>query len=235
MRKIGYSHGSTWKLGDPYLEKNIDLFKKCGCNAIEVNCHSIEELEKLDSIMNSIEDFNYKSVHFPCNLQYRNNDITNLALKKIGDFYNKIGASLAVVHPDLVEDWSVFKKYDSINWAVENMDDRNTTHRDAKDMKKFFDGHKNWSFVLDVGHCNANDKNMKLAEDLIAEFKNKIKEIHLSGYEIFHEPLHHTKQIEIIKCCKKLDVPIIIESTFEKSDGEEGVKKEFDYIVENLK
>ena len=67
------------------------------------------------------------------------------------------------------------------------------------------------------------------------EFKNIIKEIHLSGYETLHDPLYKTKQVEIIKYCRELNVPIIIESIFEESDGIEGVKKEFDYILSNLK
>lgn len=57
----------------------------------------------------------------------------------------------------------------------------------------------------------------------------------MSGYKIFHEPLNQTGQVEIINSCKQIDVPIIIESTFEKSDGIEGAKKEFDYIIEKLK
>lgn len=235
MRKIGFCHGATYKLLKPYSEKNINLFKNCGCNAIEINCHSVDEAVKLNSLLRLVESFDYRSIHLPCDLRYKDDGVTNNVLKKIEDFYNKIKASLAVVHPDLVDDWSVFNKYSSINWAVENMDDRKTSHKNVVDMKKFFDENKKWSFVLDVGHCNANDKTMKLAEDMIAELKPKIKEIHLSGYEVFHDPLHRTKQTEIIKYCKDLDVPIIIESTFEKSDGEAGVLKEFNYILENLK
>ena len=235
MRKIGFCHGATHRLLEPYSERNINLFKNCKCNAIEISCHSVDEVEKLNSLLPLIESFSYRSIHMPCDLKYKDDEITNNVLKKIEDFYNEIGASLAVVHPDLVEDWDVFNKYSSINWAVENMDDRKTSHKSVQDMKKLFNEHKNWNFVLDVGHCNANDKTMKLAEDFIAELRGKIKEIHLSGYEIFHEPLHRTKQNEIIEYCKDLDVPIIIESTFEKSDGEEGVAKEFNYILENLK
>jgi len=41
--------------------------------------------------------------------------------------------------------------------------------------------------------------------------------------------------VEIIKYCGELNVPIIIESIFEESDGVDGVKKEFDYILMNLK
>ena len=38
----------------------------------------------------------------------------------------------------------------------------------------------------------------------------------------------------IIKYCKNLDVPIIIESTFEELDGVEAVVKEYNYILDCL-
>jgi len=234
MRKIGFCHGATFKVLNPFSKENIDLFINCGCSAIEVNCHSIGEADKLDSIETLINDFEYKSIHLPCDLKYKDDEITNGLLVKIEGYYNKIGAKLAVVHPDLIEDISVFDKYPAINWAVENMDDRKAKYKNVEDMREFFEINKQWGFVLDVGHCNANDKTMKLADDLIAGLKHKIREIHLSGYIVFHDPLYRTKQVEVIKRCKELDVPIIIESTFEKTDGIEGVAKEFDYILENL-
>jgi len=234
MRKIEYCHGATWKLKEVYSRNNIDLFKNCGCNAIELNCHSIKDAEKLEGIAEYIKGFEYISMHLPCDLQYKNNNQTKELLKKLEDFYIKYGAKLAVVHPDLVDDWIVFDSYPLINWAIENMDDRKAKFKGVGDLRVFFNGHQKWNLVLDLGHCNANDKSMLLAEDLIGEFKNSIKEIHLSGYETFHDPLYRTKQVEIIKYCKELEVPIIIESTFEKLDGIEGVAKEFDFIVENL-
>lgn len=235
MRLIGFCHRATHKIHNPYSKENIDLFKECGCNAIEVSCHSVEEANKLSSILPFIESFEYVSLHIPGDLKYKNDSQTNDLLKKIETFYNESGAKLAVVHPDLVEDWSVFDNYPSVNWAIENMDDRKEKYRDVKDLNEFFTEYQQWSFVLDLGHCNANDKSMVLAENLIRELRNKIKEIHLSGNEVIHDPLHRTKQVEIIKYCKELDVPIIIESTFEKSDGVDGVAKEFNYILENLK
>ena len=115
------------------------------------------------------------------------------------------------------------------------MDDRKEGYKDVNELKEFFVNHPKWNFVLDLGHCNANDKTMALAEDLIKELGHKVKEIHLSGYEVFHEPLYRTKQVEIIKYCKNLDAPIIIESTFEEVDGIFGVEKEFNYILEKFR
>ena len=102
-------------------------------------------------------------------------------------------------------------------------------------MKDFCIKIPNWHFFLDVEHCNTNDKTMIFADYLTKELKHKIKEILLSGYENFHDPLYRTKQIEIIQRCKEINAPIIIECTCEKSDGVEAVSKEFNYILENLK
>ena len=227
MKQIGFSHGVLHKIYNVYSEENINLLKNCGCNAIEINCHLIVDADKLDKILSSIQSFDPVSLHLPCDIRYKNDKQTN-------DFYIKANADLAVVHPDLVEDWSVFDTYVSMNWAIENMDNRKRNFREADDLREFFKKNKNWKLVLDLGHCKANDKTMVLARDLIKEFKNRIVEIHLSGYENFHEPLFKTEQSEIIEYCNGLDVPIIIESTFEKSDSTDVIVKEFKYISERI-
>jgi len=234
MRQIGFSHGDLFKIHDVYTKKNIELLKACGSNAIEINCHHARETKLLDSILPFIKNFDYVSLHVPCDIRYGNNPETRTLLSKLENFYIKTSACLAVIHPDLVDDWDVFGDY-NINWAIENMDTRKKEFKNVSSLKGFFTSYPSWSLVLDVGHCNDNDKSMLLAKNIILEFKGRIKEIHLSGYEVFHDPLYRTKQIEIIDCCKLLDVPIIIESAFEVIDGTEGIKKEMDYIIENLK
>lgn len=234
MRKIGFSHAVLYKVHDVYTKKNIQLFKDCGSNAIEVNFHHANESARLDDIYFQVKDFEYISMHMPCDARYKNNEKTKTLLKHAEKFYQKINAQLAVMHPDMVDDWSVFDGY-KINWAIENMDDRKQNFQYADDLENFFHEHDDWSLVLDLGHCNANDKSMKLADDIIIKTKDKIKEVHLSGYKTFHDPLYRTKQTEIIKYCNRLNVPIIIESTFEISDGLEGIQKEYNYILENLK
>lgn len=233
MRLIGFAHGVAHKILDVYSTENIGLFKICGCNALEINCHSVEETEKLNKLLPLITNFKYISLHLPSNIKYKNDDTIHALLKKFRNFYVRSGAKLIVVHPDVVEDWSVFDNY-PISWAIENMDDRKDSFKNADDLRIFFTNHKKWNLVLDLGHCNANDKSMVLANDLINNFKHKIKEIHLSGYEVFHDPLHRTKQANIIKYCNRLNVPIIVESTFEISDGIEAISKEYNYILKNL-
>lgn len=231
MRYIGFSQGDLYKILDVFSEENINLLKDCGSNAIEINCHSIADIPKLDSVLRFLNGFKRVSLHLPCDIRYGNDEQTKQVLSSLYDFYKKANIELAVVHPDLIENFEVFSSF-PMNWAIENMDSRKKSFQDVSDLKLFFAEHPSWDLVLDLGHCNDNDKTMKLADDLIFSFKDRIKEIHLSGYETFHDPLHLTKQVEIIKYCKKLDAPIIIESVLETKDA---VEKEFDYVIENLK
>jgi len=233
-RKIGFSHGDLFKLHDVNTEKNILILAECSRDVIEINCHTGRDAESLKALLPYAQYFKRVSLHAPCDVRYGNNEKTRDLLRKLEDFYDKSGAALIVIHPDLVDDWSVFDN-SKMAWAIENMDNRKKNFKNAADLKNFFDTHQKWSLVLDLGHCNSNDKTMLLAEELIELFQDRIKEIHLSGYEIFHDPLYRSKQKEIIAYCKRLSVPIVIESVFEKSDGVEGVKKELGYVVENLK
>ncbi len=234
-RTIGFSQGVLFKLYDVNKDANIKLLKDCGSNAIEANCHHVSDAVFLPLLLEHIQahDFDYISLHTPVNVRYGNNIETRALLEKLQEFYYQSDAKLIVVHPDLVDDWSVFEDF-KMKWAIENRDDRKKNFKDQADLEKFFNEHPEWFLVLDLGHVNSNDKSMSLAKELIKLFGSRIAEVHLSGYEKFHDPLHRTKQIEIIECCKDLYVPIIIESVFELSDGLEGVKKEFDYILENL-
>lgn len=231
---MGFSHGVLFKVLDVNTEENFRIIAASGAKAIEINCHSSKDSEQLNSLLPYIKDFERISLHAPCDIFYEDNEETLLLLKNLEDFYQKSGAELIVIHPNKVNNWSVFGNF-KMNWMIENLDDRAEKYKSLDDLKEFFGLHPKWGLVLDLGHCNSNDKSMILARDLIKEFKDKISEIHLSGYETFHDPLHRTKQTEIINYCQNLSAPIIIESVFEPSDGIEGIKKEFDYVLENVK
>lgn len=233
-RPVGFSHGALYKIHDVYSMQNIQLFENCGCTAIEINFHRVQEAYNFNKIVPFIKNFQYVSMHAPCDCRYGNNVKTRALLKLIESMSLEINAELVVVHPDLVDDWTVFDNL-QVSWAIENMDERKDCYKNVADLQQFLNHYHNWGLVLDLGHANVNDKTMVLADDIIKNFQNKIKEIHLSGYKTFHDPLYQTRQVEIIERCKQLEVPIIIESTFALNDGVEGVQKEFNYIRENLK
>ena len=111
------------------------------------------------------------------------------------------------------------------------MDKEKQKYKTAEELMKFFKMKPDWKLVLDLNHCYTNDKTMKLADDMIAGFKNRIAEIHLSGHAELHDPLFQTKQNFILDYCNKLDVPILIESVVDDVDD---IKKVSDYIKNYL-
>jgi len=230
MKQIGFTHGVLHKIMDVYSKEVIDVYKDFGCKIIEISCMRQGELDRVDNISQYVKDFLRKSIHLPTDIKYQNNPETIKVLKKIEVLYKEINADLALVHPDTVIDWDVFDDY-KLNWAIENMDNRKESHKDVDGLKKFFAEHTDWKMVLDLNHCFSNDKSMKLADDFISQFKDRIEEIHLSGYVEYHEPLFQTKQLEILNYCKNVDVPVIIESTFDKV---EDVEKEYQYVLNQL-
>lgn len=219
------------RIMDVCSKQAIDIYKECGDSAIETCVNDMSRVAKLDEIIPFVKSFSYKSIHLPSDVIYKKDSKIIQLLDKVARYYKKIDADLVLVHPDVVDDWRVFENY-KMNWAIENMDNRKEKYRTAQELEDFFEKKPDWKLVLDLNHCYSNDSTMKLADDIIVRLKNKIAEIHLSGYTRYHEPLFKTKQKFIIDYCVKLDVPVIIESTFDSVDE---VKKEYNYIIENLK
>jgi len=230
MKKIGFSHGVLYRILDVYSKKAIDTYKNCGANAIEICINKAAEFPKLSNIAEDLKYFSYKSLHLPSDIKYKDDISTNHLLNELENIYKDLEIDLVLVHPDLVDNWKVFDRY-KLNWAIENMDNRKEKYKTLDDIKNFFTIRPGWKFVLDLNHCYSNDTSMKLANDLINNFKSNIAQIHLSGYENYHEPLFQTKQNNILDYCKSIDDPIIIESTF---DDINDVKKEYKYITSYL-
>ncbi len=231
MRTIGFSHGVLYRVADVYSEQIIDLYRGCSDAALETCVSKADDADKLQRIIPYVRDFSYKSVHLPSDIRYVKDEKTIRLLDKIVNYYKEVGASLALVHPDVVDDWEVFDRY-KINWAIENMDNRKGRFKTAGELEEFLGKNPNWRLVLDLNHCFTNDRSMALAESILHNLKDKIAEVHLSGYINLHDPLFASKQDFIIDYCRKLDTPIIIESTFDSIDD---VKKEYNYIIEKLK
>ena len=108
MNKIGFSHGVLYRVMDVYTEEAFDVYSKSGSEIIEICINKAEEVDKLNTIESLIKKYPYKSIHLPSNIKYRNNNQTKNVLDKISTFYSSVGSNLILVHPDVVEDWSIF-------------------------------------------------------------------------------------------------------------------------------
>lgn len=128
MQKIGFSHGVLYKVMDNYTKEAFDIFTQNGSKIIEICVAKIKELDRLNKIIPFIRNYPYKSIHLPTDIEYDKDKATRNVLICISSFYKKIGANLALVHPDLVRDWNIFEGY-PLDWAIENMDNRKKSYR----------------------------------------------------------------------------------------------------------
>jgi hypothetical protein len=229
-KKIGFSHGVLHRLIEVYSREAFDIYKSYSKDVLEFCLIKNQEIHKTKNIIPLADDIAIKSIHAPADIIYRNDADTTRLLDELASYYKELNAELIVVHPDRVEDWTVFDVH-PLNWAIENMDNLKPAYKSVEDLEAFFETRPEWKLVLDLNHCFSNDKTMKLAEDFIARLGHRLAEAHLSGYAGYHEPLFQTKQDIILEYCKKLEVPIVIESAFNDIND---IGKEFDYIRKYL-
>ena len=234
---LGFTTGKIITI--PLIEK-VNFFRELGCNAIELSILDVNRFENFKENLPNLDlrSFRFRSIHAPCfsleagkktKIFYKNDEKTRDVLDKVSWLVENTRADLVVFHPDLVEDWLVFKKY-NLPLAVENMDSTKNKYKSAEDIKELFEA-VDAKMVLDLNHCFTNDQTNELAKEMLATFSERIKEIHLSGFDKYHEPLYQTKQDEIINLINRKDVPIILEGFCQTLDE---YKKEFQYVTEKI-
>ncbi|MFH1427773.1 MAG: hypothetical protein ABIG60_04585 [Patescibacteria group bacterium] len=230
---LGFSTGAFHKFIQPFSNEAILLSKKLGCKVIELSGVSPEKINLLKNINKiDLHSFKYISLHSLGLMKYKNNNKTKLMLDIIQEAHNRLNFNCVNIHSDLIEDWTVFKKY-SFPIAIENMDLMKKSGKTPRSFKKILANEK-IKLVLDLNHCYTNDKSMKLAEEFYHNFKEQICEIHLSGFKDknnLHVPLFKTNQIKILKAIPDKNMPIIIESECENIIEAE---KEYNYIKNYL-
>src|SRR6056297_1421034 len=229
---IGFSRGDFYRMfpkdESVALVKKINSWDNDLINAIELNCTSKKLIKYFLKKDIDLSFLDYVSVHGP-SLSDKNLKEVLLKLEKIN---KKYGIDNFVFHAEKGINWDLVKDIITSPISIENMDNRKKIGRTVESIKEIIDKY-DFKFTLDLQHAYTNDKSMKLVDKFNRKLGDKIIEYHLSGFdsEFLHYPLFKTKQDEIINGIKK-DVPIIIESTFDK---EEEAEKELKYVVGKLK
>jgi hypothetical protein len=223
--ELGFSSGCLYKTHGSLSKSTFDVFRDAGVNAIEIVWHESDENADISKLKKEdLLGFEYVSLHAPSFDIMSETQIVEV-LEKIKEAHGRINFKAVVIHPYANINWEIFKQYD-LPFLIENMDWKKEVGKYVESLNEIFlkfDA----AMVLDVNHCLTNDPSMHLVSDMLEAFGERIKEIHLSGFESFHEPLFQTEQIELIRMIADKNLPIIIESVFEKV---EDVKKEFEYV-----
>ncbi len=232
---IGFNTGSFYKFIQPISKEAIDICKEVGCNAIELGGGTPKRIFLLKKInTQDLKSFDYVSLHAPGEIKYKNDVQTKKILDAIQEADDRFNFKCVVLHPDLVEDWSIFNNY-NFKLAIENNDNTRLLYKSFNSIKPLFSNKLIKRLILDLNHCYTNDKTMDLAGKMYSKFKNKICELHISGYinkKENHEPLYITKQKEIINSIPNKSLPIIIESVCLNKDI---ARYEIKYLKEKIK
>ena len=229
---IGFSTGDLYTKSSLEIKKGLDNLEKIGSTAVEISVWGGMDSPSLDKIIkNDFNGFEYISLHAPGG-PYKKDDPTKKFLNKLEEINSEIRLDQIIFHPNEIEDMAVFDNY-SLPIAIENMDWRKDFGSTVKDLNEFFKGNS-FGFALDLNHVFTIDKTLNEVSDFYEEFKDRIKEIHLSGIKEIHDPLYITKQEEIIKAIPDKNIPIIIESFRSPYLELAKAKKELNYILERV-
>lgn len=226
--KLGFSTGALHK--EFPVRKALVFLKDLELKTVELGFVKIERMyqgQADDLTEKDLSGFDYVSIHSP-GIQYGKNSETRFVFDKLNRINSLRKIDLVVFHPDTVEDFSIFENLD-FPVGFENMDNRKMTYKTPEEIEKLLEN-KNYSFVLDVNHAYSNDENMNLVEGFYSKSGRRIREIHLSGYVGYHEPLFQTKQINIIESIKDFSIPIVNEAVINSAD----IEKERDYITAEI-
>jgi hypothetical protein len=214
MGLIGFSTGAFHNFLSPVSKEAIDICRSFNLDAIEISCMRTEEIEHLLRL--NEEDlspyFSHISLHAPTRkIKYGDNAACLSVLEKIWEAHLRLIFNAVIIHPDLVEDFSVFQDC-PLPLAFENMDSRKIFGKTPEDFEYIL--RKGQSrLVLDLNHCYTNDSSLGLADKFKKTFKGNICEYHLSGFTKYHELLYVTRQCQLIEAVAATnDTPIIIES-----------------------
>ena len=229
---LGFSTGALYKTQIPQISREaVRLIKDLSCQALELGGQRKDRIPALNDLKPAdVADFSFLSLHTADDVIYGDNAETKEMLDAIQRAHDRLKFDNIIIHPDKIESWEIFQHY-SLPLAIENMDHRKSMGRTIDDIEKILNFNQNFKLVLDLNHCYCNDKTMGLAQDFYQKFKDKIVQIHLSGFIELHDPLYRSQQKEILDAVPDKNLPIIIESTL--NDVSE-LKLEYEYIKNYL-
>lgn len=231
---IGFSTGGYYKLNTSEIERFepsfINCFREGNSNAVELHCINEYSIDYLIYSDIDLCNFYFKSLHTP-DISYINNEVSKRILDKIVAVTKKLGIDNIIFHTDKLMDWDLILSYHPLPISIENMDARKSFGKSMDDVKSILDLYP-FGLTLDLQHCYTYDSTMNIAQEFHDFYSDRIVEYHISGNEKHHHiPLYKAKQDIILESLKNRNIPIIIESAYDKM-GEH--KEEMIYVMSRI-
>lgn len=189
-RPIGFSTGS---LSPGNTRLALSMLAGHITTAIELSALRAGELDDVIEVAQSsdLTSFRYISVHAPSKFE----GITELETAEKLQPIIKRGWPV-ILHPDAISDWDTWQSLGSLV-TIENMDGRKPVGRTVEELQPLFDRLPDASFCFDIGHAAQIDPTMKLATELLAAFRQRLIEVHMSAVDT--EFIHQQLSVENMK------------------------------------
>jgi len=207
--RTGFSTGALER-GD--FRKAISWIKDSGIKVIELSALRYDELKPLVESLDQLPlaSFTYISLHAPSSFpESRENEVIDLLHPVSQRGWN------IIVHPDVMyrpERWQCFGE----RLLIENMDRRKSIGRTADELKSLFQELPEAQLCLDVAHARQLDTSLTLLWEIIWEFGDRIKEVHISELDSFcqHRPMSNgaVRDYQRIADAIGSSTPVVIES-----------------------
>jgi hypothetical protein len=153
--------------------------------------------------------FRYVSVHGPSKGRRMPERGLIARLAELPPFIDAI-----VLHPDQIEDAALYAPLGN-RLLIENMDSRKSSGKLGDELERIFEVLPAAGFCFDVAHAWTVDPTMKVGEDLLNRFADRLKHVHLSSIseDLEHVPLSKEQEglfMPLLSRCR--DVPWILEA-----------------------
>ncbi|PJE51002.1 MAG: hypothetical protein COV29_01855 [Candidatus Yanofskybacteria bacterium CG10_big_fil_rev_8_21_14_0_10_36_16] len=235
--RVGFSTGCLYQ-DVPNIKDALRVIRNLGCNAVELNFIkakdlTLETVKTLDP--DDFEGFDYVSLHAPSSgVVYEMSKPTDEIFLKIHLVNDIRKLDNVVFHPDTLVHPDILLRL-GINYSLENMDKRKKDRRYPQELLPLMLCLSNAGFVFDINHALSIDRvNLWMRyinENAGSTFGERLRHVHLSGYQGYHDPLFKTGQRNLVEEVAKLShVPIIIESVV----GLNEIEREFQYVLDVL-
>lgn len=173
MMNIGFSTGALAK-GEFIRGIRLQVGRP-EIKAIELSALRDHELRPLIQALPDLDlsSFAYVSFHAPSKLGNLTED------QLIASLFEVPSTWPIIVHPEIIRTPAKWQSFGS-RLSLENMDNRKTTGRTVGEMRELFALLPQATFCLDVGHARQIDPTMAVAILMLAEFSERLVQLHVS-------------------------------------------------------
>lgn len=218
---IGFSTGAL-ALGD--FRTGLDLVRNKRITAIELSALRVRELPELMAALPKLDlkQFSYVAIHAPSLFDASEERLIVEQLREVRDDFS------IVLHPDTIHD---FTKWAGLGarLLIENMDRRKTDGRTAKELSVWFNRLPDAGLCFDLAHAQHFDPTMTEAFQILAQFGNKIRQVHISELDSasHHFPLSYSATQTFSEVIGKIPTraAFIIESRIQPSEIDSELEK----------